>query len=110
MKWTRSENAHGWLATWTSEDGRFEIQKHIGPHAKSDYGHMTGQPYHVLSQVEVEPYEDGGEICTWAWKSGPRFHLLKHAKNYVETFLVTGASGLTAAEESWNKILKEARV
>jgi hypothetical protein len=105
MKWTRSENAHGWLATWTSGSGQFEIQKHIGPHAKHDYGHMTGQPYQVLIREECElPVKDGSE---YAWRFGPRFHLLKQAKNYVETFLVTGVGGLTAAEESWNEIVKE---
>lgn len=109
MKWARSENAHHWLATWTSDCGRFQIQKYIGDAAKCDYGHLSGQPYQVLSKVDVEPYEDGGEICTWAWKYGPRFHLLKQAKSYVETFLVKQPSGLTAAEESWNEIVRAAK-
>lgn len=105
MKWTRRENPGHWMAYWTSEDGAFEIQKHIGPSAKYDHGHLSGQPYRVLYRVETDPYEDGGEIFTVAWKFGPSFHLLKQAQGYVETFLVIQPSGLTAAEESWNEIV-----
>jgi hypothetical protein len=81
LKWQHRTNKHGWRSIWSTPDGPFEIQQHIGDSAHNDYGVMTGKPYSLMRAELCEPDEDGDNVC---WHHLGRFATLDAARAKAE--------------------------